>query len=208
MHFIISKISFFVMIMITIERAAIKAEAIAGKCSACKAVANELQEALNNENKNRNHVDMRGRLDSKGVRYGKLIPYEVSEQRFLELVDGFCETSRVPEYQLSQKDEKLNETQDSWYKAPKGTVRGAQAKTEQREIQAYCERILEEVEEELQTMLYEEKLNETNVEHLVCFELSPQCVDKKSWLKEKKLKKASGVDRHTGKFDTATMKEL
>ena len=30
---------------------------------------------------------------------------------------------------------------------------------------------MEEVEEELQTLLYEEKLNETNVEQYVCYEL-------------------------------------
>ena len=36
-------------------------------------------------------MDLRGRLDSKGVRYGKLIPYDVSEQRFTELMEGVCE---------------------------------------------------------------------------------------------------------------------
>lgn len=183
------------------------ADAIAAKCSACKAVSAELQEALNNENKQRNHIDMRGRLDSKGQRYGKLIPYSVSEQRYLELVEDFCEKSRVPDYQLSLADASRNETEDSWYKAPRGTVRGAQAKTEQREIQSYCERVLEEVEEELQTLLYEEKLNETNVEQYVCYELSPQCVSKAEWKKKRKDRK-EGIDRHTGKYDTQTMKEL
>jgi len=183
------------------------ADAIAAKCSACKAVSAELQEALNNENKQRNHIDMRGRLDSKGQRYGKLIPYSVSEQRYLELVEDFCEKSRVPDYQLSLADASRNETEDSWYKAPRGTVRGAQAKTEQREIQSYCERVLEEVEEELQTLLYEEKLNETNVEQYVCYELSPQCVSKAEWKKKRKDRKEA-IDRHTGKYDTQTMKEL
>lgn len=50
--------------------------AIEAKCSACEAVAAELQEALENE-RPRNHLDMRGRLDSKGIRYGKMIDYKV-----------------------------------------------------------------------------------------------------------------------------------
>ena len=65
-------------------------DAIDAKCSACAAVAGQLQTALEAE-KPRNHVDLRGRLDSKGVRYGKLIPYDVSEQRFTELMEGVCE---------------------------------------------------------------------------------------------------------------------
>lgn len=203
-HFLLETFCFCAIIVALFPE---KAYAIAGKCSACKAVSAELQEALNKENKQRNHIDMRGRLDSKGQRYGKLIPYSVSEQRYLELVEDFCETSRVPDYQLSKADASRNETEDSWYKAPKGTVRGAQAKTEQREIQTYCERVMEEVEEELQTLLYEEKLNETNVEQYVCYELSPQCVSKAEWKKMKKDRK-EGMDRHTGKYDTATMKEL
>jgi len=195
-----------VLVLFSLHSCIKPAHSIAGKCSACKAVATELQDALNKENKQRNHIDMRGRLDSKGQRYGKLIPYSVSEQRYLELVEDFCEKSRVPDYQLSAADASRNETEDSWYKAPRGTVRGAQAKTEQKEIQTYCERVMEEVEEELQTLLYEEKLNETNVEQYVCYELSPQCISKAEWKKNKK--KEEGMNRHTGKYDTATMKEL
>ena len=195
-----------VLVLFSLHSCIKPAHSIAGKCSACKAVATELQDALNKENKQRNHIDMRGRLDSKGQRYGKLIPYSVSEQRYLELVEDFCEKSRVPDYQLSAADASRNETEDSWYKAPRGTVRGAQAKTEQKEIQTYCERVMEEVEEELQTLLYEEKLNETNVEQYVCYELSPQCISKAEWKKNKK--KDEGMNRHTGKYDTATMKEL
>tara|TARA_B100001250_G_C19399296_1_gene614035 strand:- start:29 stop:235 length:207 start_codon:yes stop_codon:yes gene_type:complete len=68
---------------------------------------------------------------------------------------------------------------------------------------------MEEVEEELQTLLYEEKLNETNVEQYVCYELSSQCISKAEWKKNKKKKDGKeGINRHTGKYDTETMKEL
>ena len=45
------------------------------KCSACKAVASTLQKRMENE-KPRNHVDLRHRLDSSGKRYGKVIEYK------------------------------------------------------------------------------------------------------------------------------------
>jgi hypothetical protein len=49
--------------------------AVEAKCSACEAVAASLTEALEQE-RPRNHLDMRGRLDSKGNRYGKMIDYK------------------------------------------------------------------------------------------------------------------------------------
>ena len=67
-HFLLKTFCFCAIIVTIFPE---KAFAIAGKCSACKAVSAELQEALNKENKQRNHIDMRGRLDSKGQRYGK-----------------------------------------------------------------------------------------------------------------------------------------
>ena len=47
--------------------------------------------------------------------------------------------------------------------------RRAQAKTEQEEIQTYCERVMEEVEEELQTLLYEEKLKRDERGEIMCY---------------------------------------
>ncbi|KAJ6411873.1 hypothetical protein OIU84_005026 [Salix udensis] len=44
------------------------------KCAACNAVAEEIENGLSNE-KPRNHLDMRHRLDSKGQRRGKVIDY-------------------------------------------------------------------------------------------------------------------------------------
>ncbi|KAI8549271.1 hypothetical protein RHMOL_Rhmol06G0012600 [Rhododendron molle] len=50
------------------------AASIDDKCAACNAVAEELEIGLSNE-KPRNHLDMRHRLDSKGQREGKVIDY-------------------------------------------------------------------------------------------------------------------------------------
>ncbi|MEW5300402.1 MAG: hypothetical protein WDW36_003335 [Sanguina aurantia] len=71
--------------------------AIEAKCSACKAVAAELQRRISLE-KPRNHLDMRHRLDSTGQRYGKVISYKVSELRAVELMDNLC--SEMKDYSL------------------------------------------------------------------------------------------------------------
>lgn len=63
--------------------------AIDAECSACEAVAFELQRRLDAEFP-RTHLDMRHRLDKDGNRYGKVINYKVSEQRAVDLLDELC----------------------------------------------------------------------------------------------------------------------
>ena len=50
----------------------------------------ELQRRLDAE-RPRNHLDMRHRLSADGSRYGKLIPYAVSEQRMDDLLSELCD---------------------------------------------------------------------------------------------------------------------
>eukprot|EP00879_Flechtneria_rotunda_P005224 GHRR01005507.1.p1 GENE.GHRR01005507.1~~GHRR01005507.1.p1 ORF type:complete len:301 (+),score=79.80 GHRR01005507.1:153-1055(+) len=63
--------------------------AIEAECSACEAVAAELQRRLDAETP-RTHLDMRHRLDKDGNRYGKVINYKVSELRAVNLLDDLC----------------------------------------------------------------------------------------------------------------------
>ncbi|CAN1322666.1 hypothetical protein LINPERPRIM_LOCUS32477 [Linum perenne] len=56
--------------------------AVDNKCAACNAVAGELEIGLSNE-KPRNHLDMRYRLDSKGQREGKVIDYRYCSPLYL-----------------------------------------------------------------------------------------------------------------------------
>ncbi|KAJ6399760.1 hypothetical protein OIU77_020336 [Salix suchowensis] len=83
------------------------------KCAACNAVAEEIENGLSNE-KPRNHLDMRHRLDSKGQRRGKVIDYRVSELRVVELLDGLCD--KMQDYTLQKVDSKKYEwvRVDSW----------------------------------------------------------------------------------------------
>uniref|UniRef100_A0A803N9E3 DUF3456 domain-containing protein n=1 Tax=Chenopodium quinoa TaxID=63459 RepID=A0A803N9E3_CHEQI len=77
------------------------AASIDDKCAACH--AEELEHGLANE-KPRNHLDLRNRLDSKGQRRGKVIDYRVSELRVVELLDGLCE--KMQDYTLQKASKK------------------------------------------------------------------------------------------------------
>ncbi|KAL0313877.1 UNVERIFIED_CONTAM: hypothetical protein Sangu_2232100 [Sesamum angustifolium] len=88
---------------------AVSAYGIDDKCAACNAIAEELERGLLNE-KPRNHLDMRHRLDSKGQREGKLIDYRVSELRVVELLDGLCDN--MQDYTL----EKVDSSRRVWIK--------------------------------------------------------------------------------------------
>lgn len=53
-------------------------------------IANTLHERIRDE-KPRNHLDLRGRLDSQGRRQGRVIAYKESELRGHDLLDGLCD---------------------------------------------------------------------------------------------------------------------
>ena len=145
--------------------------AIDAKCSACEAVATELQEALERE-RPRNHLDMRGRLDSKGNRLGRMIDYKVSELRFVELLESLCPD--VGDYSLSEPKDGGPKV---WSKDKR--LGGAKGKAQRAEIEGYCHRIVEEQEEALQGALYANELNSTNVEDLLCRKFTKECKGKK-----------------------------
>jgi hypothetical protein len=152
-------------------------EAIEAKCSACRAVGKSLAKALREdaESADAKVVDMRGRLDSRGRRYGKRISYKVSELRFVELLDGVCESdsSEVGKYQL-------HEETNRWRIPPNPVkkIRHARGKQMKTEILGYCHRVIEESEEALQAAVLEERLDaDSNVEEFLCRNVSKACDD-------------------------------
>uniref|UniRef100_A0A2P2KWK5 Uncharacterized protein LOC107419784 n=1 Tax=Rhizophora mucronata TaxID=61149 RepID=A0A2P2KWK5_RHIMU len=119
------------------------------KCAACNAVAEELEIGLSNE-KPRNHLDMRHRLDSKGQREGKLIDYRVSELRVVELLDGLCE--KMQDYTL----QKIDSTRQLWVKVNNWdnlTTNKQDARAYAKDLSSYCGRLLEETEDEVSQIL-------------------------------------------------------
>jgi len=58
------------------------------ECGLCKGVAHELRRGINRVNKHTQNLDLRGRVDSRGQRSGKVLDYKMSETRVLEVLDG------------------------------------------------------------------------------------------------------------------------
>ncbi|KAF9618770.1 hypothetical protein IFM89_002465 [Coptis chinensis] len=141
------------------------------KCLACNAVAEELELGLSNE-KPRNHLDLRNRLNSKGQREGKVIDYRVSELRVVELLDGLCE--KMQEYTL----DKLASTRYEWVKVDDWdnlTTDKREARAYSKDISSYCGRLLEETEDELAELIKKGSVKVGEVSKVLCQDLSRQC---------------------------------
>ncbi|KAJ6411874.1 hypothetical protein OIU84_005026 [Salix udensis] len=141
------------------------------KCAACNAVAEEIENGLSNE-KPRNHLDMRHRLDSKGQRRGKVIDYRVSELRVVELLDGLCD--KMQDYTLQKVDSKRYEwvRVDSWDSL---TINKQEAKAYSKDISSYCGRLLEETEDELAERIKKGSVKVGGVNKILCQDLSKHC---------------------------------
>ncbi|XP_062098053.1 uncharacterized protein LOC133803923 isoform X2 [Humulus lupulus] len=141
------------------------------KCAACNAVAVELERGLSNE-KPRNHLDMRHRLDSKGQRRGKVIDYRMSELRVVELLDGLCE--KMQDYTLN----KVKSTeQEEWIKVDDwdNLTDKQEARAYSKDISTYCGRLLEETEDEFSELIKKGSVKVGDVSKVLCQDLSNHC---------------------------------
>ncbi|XP_062164332.1 uncharacterized protein LOC133871013 [Alnus glutinosa] len=147
------------------------ASCVDDKCAACNAVAEELEIGLSNE-KPRNHLDMRHRLDSKGQRKGKVIDYRVSELRVVELLDGLCE--KMQDYTL----QKIHSTGQEWIKVDDWddlTTDKQEARAYSKAISTYCGRLLEETEDDLAELIKKGSVKVGGVTKVLCQDLSKHC---------------------------------
>ncbi|KMT19256.1 hypothetical protein BVRB_1g014380 [Beta vulgaris subsp. vulgaris] len=150
------------------------------KCAACYAVAEELEHGIANE-KPRNHLDLRNRLDSKGQRRGKVIDYRVSELRVVELLDGLCE--KMQDYTLLKTDSK----RQTWIKVNNWenlTVNKQEARAHSKDMSSYCGRLLEETEDELAELIKKGSVEPGAVAKVLCEDVSQHCKKTSGSLKE------------------------
>ncbi|KAF8377456.1 hypothetical protein HHK36_030834 [Tetracentron sinense] len=169
--------------IVTIFAIFISVACIDDRCGACNAVAEELELGLSNE-KPRNHLDMRHRLDSKGQRRGKVIDYRVSELRVVELLDGLCE--KMQDYTL----EKLDSTRREWIKVDDWdnlTTEKQEARAYSKHISSYCGRLLEETEDELAELIKKGSIRMGDVSKFLCQDLSKHCSKTRSLPHSEKL---------------------
>ncbi|CAO2833709.1 unnamed protein product [Amaranthus hypochondriacus] len=155
------------------------------KCAACHAIAEELEHGIANE-KPRNHLDLRNRLDSKGQRRGKVIDYRVSELRAVELLDGLCE--KMLDYTLQKTDSK----RQGWIKVNSWenlTINKQEARAHSKDLSSYCGRLLEETEDELAELIKKGSVEAGAVAKVLCEDLSQHC------------RKNSGLQKEADKDD-------
>lgn len=144
--------------------------AFSDKCAACQAVAAELELGILNE-RPRNHIDLRHRLDSKGQREGKVIDYKVSELRVVELLDGLC--SRMKDYVLEvEGPERGKWTKNALAEAIQDR---RQADAHSKQMTTFCGRLLEETEDQLEEKIKNGSMMFGEVEKVLCRELTGEC---------------------------------
>ncbi|WOH03694.1 hypothetical protein DCAR_0623093 [Daucus carota subsp. sativus] len=170
-----SRLIYILCLSILISAASI--HCVDDKCAACNAVAQEenQREVLKLcvlQERPRNHLDMRHRLDSKGQRKGKVIDYRVSELRVVELLDGLCD--KMQDYTL----EKVNSTTQVWIKVANWdvlTTNKQEARAYSKDISSYCGRLLEETEDEFAELIKKGSVQVGDVRKVLCQDLSRHC---------------------------------
>lgn len=127
------------------------------KCSTCKLVAKELRRRLENEGV-RNSIDSRSRLNKDGKRIGKIVKFEVSELRAIELLDDLC--SEMRKYTLDDQN-------PGQWKIRRGPET-ATSRHHSRSLVSACSDILGEYEDELAAAIRSGKATPDSVEQLLC----------------------------------------
>eukprot|EP00884_Botryococcus_braunii_P014551 jgi/Botrbrau1/23097/Bobra.0243s0034.1 len=155
------------------------ATAISKECSACSAVAEELQLKLEKE-KPKKDIDLRARLDSEGNRYGKVIEFRMSELRVLELLEGLCDSMLEYEFAASPA---TNDTpaQWQWVKSSESKLVGwtrldkAEKLTRRKELEFYCARLVEVHEDTISAAVRKPEFTSSDLRPLFCRQLTKAC---------------------------------
>ena len=143
---------FFVALLATASTAQVAFLGIDEKCSACKAIVYELDRAMRFERPQENIKVGRQVLDSNGKRsVGRVVNYKQSELRAITIIDGLCPT--MQHYGKVVKDGesrwmRVNYAEGDVVIDGSMTLGGAQSETEGRALKLYCDRIVEEHEDD------------------------------------------------------------
>ena len=140
---------------------------IQNKCSACLALATELREALETEPR-RDPLDYRGRLDSTGVRFGKVVDWRVSEERVDFLLDGL--TQRLANYIFKSEGEGRTGG-GRWVKSSEvvnDPVLKAKHAQHNTRLKAWAAALLESIEDEVVEKLRDATFVPAEVESFLC----------------------------------------
>lgn len=171
------------------------------------------------QEKPRDPLDFRGRLDGKGERFGKVIDYRMSELRVVELLGGLCQ--RLANYAMwTPSAEWLEKHPDDdpgkqWVKiagegshpgaSEDASLKGAKGTAHHREIQTYCGTLVETLEDPLAEALRADGFTSNTTEQLLCRRLSPACRGIRRKPKAAPAPAPAAADAVTGTGDTGGM---
>eukprot|EP00850_Spirogloea_muscicola_P004823 SM000021S06456 [mRNA] locus=s21:406382:408006:+ [translate_table: standard] len=132
--------------------------------------------ARRRQEKPRNDLDMRHRLNSEGKREGKIISYKRSELRAVELMEGLCKRLRG-HYLRDMGEGKPREWSNLFvpeevFPDRAKAVREAQGK----ELEKWCDKLLEEIESDLTEAIKSGHLEKTDVEKELCIIMTDLCI--------------------------------
>jgi hypothetical protein len=121
------------------------------KCSACKAIVYELDRAMRFETPQENIRIGRQTLSTDGKRTGSSVDYKHSELRAITIIDNLCPT-------MQHYGKVVKEGESRWMRVNYAegdvvidgsmTLGGAKSETEGKALKLYCDKIVEEQEDE------------------------------------------------------------
>jgi hypothetical protein len=164
------------------------------------AMLKELTIVLDNEPAHAD-LDLRSRLDSDGKRHGKAIRWQVSEARSIEIVEGLCDVMN----QYYADDEAGFDAYERFdpSRGPMGAsalrfiTHRAEASQEAKELQVYCQRLVEDHEEVLFDLPKEPNRDVAQIcktEAKLCSDMQLQQFEKVDYFKQKRKNKDQSMD--------------
>jgi hypothetical protein len=163
------------------------------KCSICDNIFLELEKNLAGEVQGKK-IDLRGRLDSKGQRQGKIVDYKMSESRIEELLNPVCE--KFGEYsQWTRRFSDIKEVKPPGFNDVTNDFDYDMLPKDKRDymnnaVGNFCDMFIEEYEDDLATSIRKEVTTEEMTKKH-CKKYCKQTVVKRAkWEKTIVVKKA------------------
>ncbi|PKA53412.1 hypothetical protein AXF42_Ash012354 [Apostasia shenzhenica] len=142
---------------------------IEDKCSACNAIADEIEIELSNYPANHGQS-----LDSKGRSEGNLIDSRDSELRITKLLDGLC--NKMQDFTLEKlaTDEEIWVRVHDWNNLPAGKDK-QEVRAYSKYISSFCARLLEETKDKLLELMKTGDVKLGRIGKALCNDLSEHC---------------------------------
>ncbi|PRW59238.1 canopy-1 [Chlorella sorokiniana] len=143
------------------------------RCSACRAVAEELIARLDAEQP-RNHIDLQHRVGPDGKRWGKVIEYKISELRVIHLLEDLCDG--MDSYEIASDAAGQRWARSDSLDGSAGLVTSEKPRKEQRrQLGNFCHDVIERHEDALSLALRNGEVSSDNASDFLCVKAASLC---------------------------------